>query len=292
LLYIKKIIHTLIFGNIFVSICAASLCAETLLLCGYGKIFNTAVALTFFSTLFIYNYQRAFSFQVHDTVFRSIRHGWISKNRNTSITLVVISTIGIITCLFFLVSEIYFLLFPLFVISFFYSSRLAGLKVLSFRLRELPFLKIFLVALVWSATEVILPIVQEEGTLKGFSYKNMLLFVGQFFFVFAITLPFDVRDLELDKQKGIKTFPVRFGVGATKLLMLFCCGLSFMSWFLAYDLFAGIEKKELVALSFCLSCTAVLLLSTSTKRNEYFYAAWIEGLSLLQFLAVLVSQVL
>lgn len=34
------------------------------------------------------------------------------------------------------------------------------------------------------------------------------MLVERFFFVFAITIPFDIRDIEADKQAGLKTIPL------------------------------------------------------------------------------------
>ncbi|MFN8297401.1 MAG: UbiA family prenyltransferase [Chitinophagales bacterium] len=90
------------------------------------------------------------------------------------------------------------------------------------RLRDFPFVKIFLIAFVWSATSVILPYTE------SFYYDNhpdltrlvLLMFLTQFIYILFITLPFDINDTETDKASNIKTIPSVFGVKSSKIITL------------------------------------------------------------------------
>ena len=87
------------------------------------------------------------------------------------------------------------------------------------RLRDFPFVKIFLIALVWSATSVILP-ATESGINLNERKDVFLLFTAQFIFILFITLPFDINDSEIDKNTNIKTIPSVFGNNKSKILCL------------------------------------------------------------------------
>ena len=87
------------------------------------------------------------------------------------------------------------------------------------RLRDFPFLKIFLIAIVWSTTSVILP--ATETNINFHERKDIILvFITQFIFILFITLPFDINDAEMDKSTRIKTIPTVFGIRISKIICL------------------------------------------------------------------------
>ncbi|MBK8472274.1 MAG: hypothetical protein IPL33_08940 [Sphingobacteriales bacterium] len=55
-----------------------------------------------------------------------------------------------------------------------------------------------MIAFVWTAATILLPVIHSEKT-----YHNLHLFamaIERFLFVFAITIPFDIRDMIADRQ--------------------------------------------------------------------------------------------
>ncbi len=92
-------------------------------------------------------------------------------------------------------------------------------------LRQIPFLKVFLVSLTWtmitcvSIYAVSFPILVRP--------QFLLLSVMTFIFIFALTLVFDIRDYEFDKEIEIQTIAHKYGIEKTKsiahyLLVLYC----------------------------------------------------------------------
>lgn len=87
------------------------------------------------------------------------------------------------------------------------------------RLRDFPFIKIFLIAFVWSVTSVVLPALQSGINL--YERRDVLVLLAtQFVFILFITLPFDINDAEVDKQSGIKTIASVLGVNVSKIICL------------------------------------------------------------------------
>ena len=87
------------------------------------------------------------------------------------------------------------------------------------RLRDFPFIKIFLIAAVWSITSVILP--ATESAINFHIRRDVfILLVTQFIFILFITLPFDINDAEVDKASNIKTIPSVFGIKTSKIIGL------------------------------------------------------------------------
>ncbi len=87
------------------------------------------------------------------------------------------------------------------------------------KLRDFPFIKIFLIAFVWSTTSVILPLTESYEYLAN--RKDVLVvWLAQFIFILFITIPFDINDAEDDKASNMKTIPAVFGIKASKIIAL------------------------------------------------------------------------
>lgn len=97
------------------------------------------------------------------------------------------------------------------------------------RFREIPGLKLYEIALVWSVTVVLLPAV-EMGAYRNIAVGLQLLAV--FLFVMAITIPFDIRDLKNDPHR-LQTIPQKIGiersVSLSNQLLVFSFVLFFIS---------------------------------------------------------------
>jgi len=87
------------------------------------------------------------------------------------------------------------------------------------RVRDFPYVKIFLIALVWSVTAVILP--ATEAHFPFDTRRDIWLLLGaQFLFIFFITLPFDINDEPHDKLAGTRTIPVVLSISGAKILTI------------------------------------------------------------------------
>ena len=100
-----------------------------------------------------------------------------------------------------------FVIFGFFTFS--YAGLSFGKKKHNFKLREIPYLKIFLISFIWSASTIVLPLIQANE--KIFSTPVSLLFTERFLFIFAIALQFDIRDMHADRRAGLKTIPTLIG---------------------------------------------------------------------------------
>ncbi|MBK9505813.1 MAG: UbiA family prenyltransferase [Bacteroidetes bacterium] len=78
-----------------------------------------------------------------------------------------------------------------------------------FRLRQIPYLKIFLISFVWATVTILLPVIHSEKAYNNFHILTMI--IERFLFVFAITIPFDIRDMNADSQTELKTIPLLIG---------------------------------------------------------------------------------
>ena len=84
------------------------------------------------------------------------------------------------------------------------------------RLKDIPFVKNFIVGLAWALPVALLPIV-----CAGFPLGMMTIAVGFFFFLlsFIDSTVFDIRDVRGDAETGVATIPVILGIQRTRILL-------------------------------------------------------------------------
>ena len=103
----------------------------------------------------------------------------------------------------------------LFIISVFSIAMIIAvwyvLPLFGVKLRQIKFLKGILVALVWTIVVTWTPLFQSKYIHVNASYYLL----GTFFYILALTIPFDVRDIKLDGPKKY-TLPQLVGVSIAK----------------------------------------------------------------------------
>ncbi len=138
-------------------------------------------------------------------------------------------------------------------------------------IRRIPLLKVFYVGLVWALMNCWL-------TLPEFSVP---IFLISFFFITALVLPFDIRDMEVDT---VKTFPQIIGVQNTKYIAYV---LVFISC-----LIVVFYLKPLYAGAFFLSgaVSYFFIYFAENKRDDAYFSFGVETCSALPFLFLLIME--
>ena len=257
-----KALRACIYSNILVSFSAAFLVyGFTTFLKAPDAIFYTFCV--FGATLFTYNLQRFF--RVKDLENKpSIRHQWIIKNKRVVFTLMLL---GFVTAVYFyfifLFETLSFLFLTFFgLISVFYAWRNKSKTI-----RELPFIKIHLIALSWMGVCFAWPLINENKLF--FDAWWTLIFVYCYFI--AITIPFDIRDLPYDLNKQ-KTIPQLIGIKASK-------GLSIFLLLVSHGALPLFIENALINPYLYLSLFGQVLfvLKANKKAPEMFYSGFIDG---------------
>ena len=247
--------------------------------------------MAFSFTFFIYNGQRLFRLRQKLLQPESIgeRLQWVIKHK-TPITIfsIIFGLIGLV-CSFFINPYCFIILIPMGGLSIFY---VVPVFPKSPPLRELPYLKIAVIGLVWSIAIVWLPFLDAPKQIThGFDFQyliqsTIICSIPVFFFVVAITLPFDIRDIEFDKISNLKTIPQFLGVKKAKVLSEI---LLVGSIFLFYNLPIGSYFYSLLVGHII---TMAIIAFTSKKRKELFFAGLIEGTVLILYGCVLITALI
>lgn len=278
-----RLINTFIFSNIFLSVGAVLLTVSAQVQLEMKPHWQPYLLLIFFATLFEYNRNRLIELFFYKEEQNTKKRKWILKNRKKLLFFGIISVVVLLVAVFTTKPQVLFVFIFLGILTFLYSMPVSGNKSYLFKLRDVPYLKIFLIAFVWSALTVFLPAIQAGEEI--FNVQVELLFAERFFFIFAITIPFDIRDMQVDRDAGLKTIPLL--VNQKKALTL-----SYLSLFISLIISVfhyEMQNNWFIIEALCISfITTYLFLKLKIFRNlnKYYYQI-LDGTILLQALLVL-----
>ncbi len=279
---LKKLTNYLIYGNIFIALCAFSITLATISLFHknvFEKLYFHLAGFVGFATLFSYSIHRIKDLKSKsDNAYAEVIY-WSKKNTFFIYLLTVVSILGMFFILFlphnyFKGNERFYLIELILNRKILYLLPLSGIITLLYsipikirqievNIRKFQFAKIFLIAIVWSFATSILA-ASFRITIPGEFY---LVFIERFLFIFAITIPFDIRDAEFDKKEGIKTYATQFGtqtsLNIASFLLLLLIGLS------------AVQHNFYVSLFYCLLIPVVL--KAKKPQHEYYYLAILDG---------------
>lgn len=280
--YIRQTLDFLLFSNIFIALCAVAQGLVTYYLLGF-KPDEHVLGILFSATLALYNFSIFLSRPKDpaNSPFRRVR--WIFSHYRLMITLSIIAILSIIPQFLFLSVTAKILLVFLAMVAVAYNLPFFTLHDKKFSLRNIPGIKLFLIALVWSLSAVLLPILELEsqGTVVS-SRDTILLVAKRFLLVAAITVPFDIRDLFQDKHYELKTIPVLIG---EKRAYLFCQFL-LLAYVAMLFLFTNEFDGDFWALTLTALLAGWLIFKSDLKKTEYYYFLAIDGVLILQYVLV------
>lgn len=265
--FLEKVFKFYIYSNLHVAIAAFCLTKLTLDLYNIDEI--TTPLFVFFATIISYNFIRFYTLNTIKVTL-SI---WIMSNRWLLISLNFVSVLFLIKLSFELKSEFYIILIPFMIATFFYSVPFLFKRK---NFRNLPGLKLFIITITWAGVTVLFPLNNSE---IQFSNEVWLIFGQRFLFLFAITIPFDIRDIDFDKSE-IKTLPKVLGIKNSKII-----GVIALLIFFSIDFLRDVTTKKSIYITLFIVLISILFLIFSNKKQNPFYCSfWIESLPILWFL--------
>lgn len=252
-------------SSIHVALSVVALCWVTLLEFGLS-IDKNVFCFLFFASITGYNFVKYFGLaKFHH---RSLAN-WLK-------TIQVFSFFCFVAMVFFffkLKEETWLCIVATAVVTFLYAVPFMPKKYVFDKqgnLRNIGGLKVYIIAFVWAAVTVVLPLIN-----GGFNLNYDVLITGlqRFIFVLVLMLPFEVRDLQYDSLK-LATIPQKIGVKRTKILgslgLAVFCFLEFMK---------DTIQPKLVFAMFVVSFVSLLFLWFSKqKQDKYYCAFWVEAI--------------
>lgn len=216
----------------------------------------------FFSTFSVYNGQRLIK-STHPTQTPWLI--WVQRNEKSLYLATFASGLLTLSCLLMIgklsLASI-FLLMISGVVSLFYVIPIKGVIM-----REIPYIKVYLIAFTWAVVLILFPILNEGK----FEWHVVLHAIAHALFIISAAIPFDIRDVKFDRDSH-KTIPQLIGIKWAKLtstlllilfaaiMMIFTRELTTSPWFIA-----------------AVIAQFVLILLMNEKRGDLYCAGAIDG---------------
>ena len=276
-----RLLDALLFSSGWLALAAAAQALATLALWApLGGAGYRMAALVLAATLLVYNLDAVLSFKQLPPAAGSVRKEWQQRHRRGLAALAGLaaaSGAGLVCYDGWLRYAAG--LGPLAGLALLYSWPVWRWRGRWWALREVPLLKGFLIAGVWAAVTVGLPVLLRR--------PPALLPVGQllgqrFCLVAALTVVFDIRDLGRDRAAHLRTLPGWLGLAGAKAV-----ALALLAGAGAFGLWRGAAPG---GLALTVGLAAAVVLAAREQRPEYFFALLADGVLLVPAVLYLVFR--
>jgi len=139
------------------------------------------------------------------------------------------------------------------------------------RLRDFSFVKIFLIAIVWSFVCGTIPMYEQGMKLPSI----ITYFLELVFFFIAITIPFDIRDYYVDGANKVDTIPTLIGRRLAVNLSYILLGMTVTMDILLIFLFNH-QYLGLIVMIFTSLLTGLIIKKVWNKESDYYFSGLLE----------------
>lgn len=269
-----SIVHFFLFTSLFAALCALSLCmvTERLVLGVFPPLYTDLHVFIVACTLLVYN--------VHYLVkkaklHQSDQYAWVQDHRWLNYMFLGLGLLLSLVYFFRLPIQVRWMSILLAVLSFAYSLPILPLPHKQ-RLKDIGWLKGFVLAAVWTMVTAVLPIAYYHQSPLFYPFECLLRFI----FMLLLCLAFDIRDMQVDQEQGIYTMPSRLGLVNTYSLMN---GLAVLFIGLASIQFLRFEQwSRLLVLIFSAISSIVAIHYVRKHPSDRNYILLVDGQMLLQ----------
>jgi preprotein translocase subunit Sss1 len=266
-----------LFSNLHIALCSVALVGVTQELFGFHLRAELYV-FVFSGTLFLYNLQRLpAAFQNVEIERKYRRHRWNTRNRKLLLGVSIVAMVVAAWTFLNLNTKTKLIAIAPGALSVAYAFPSVYWKKSWVRLREIPFIKIFIIAVVWGISCVWVPAAADNSFPQWNSPEVSLWMIACCVMIFSIAIPFDIRDLHFDGDK-LKTMPAVFGLRNSIAIGVVGMLLSLVGVYLA-DMYSTIMNFHHVLIyGVWTIVTCVVIVCSKPSRHEYYYSFIIDGM--------------
>lgn len=279
---LKSVYYFIVFSNLLIAGAAVAQSLLTYLILDQS-INPWIIFIEGSATLLLYNFSLWLSLpkDPQKSVFK--RTQWLFRNRIVFWVNSMLASLIILYSIFQI--HWYSILFLLVIggVSLLYSLPLFRFEGKKVGFRQVPGMKLFHIALVWSLSSVGLPVVElwTSGVTIDW-YTANYLGVLKLLFLLTCTLPFDIRDMAQDSYYHLQTIPNMLGKARSQILSI--------SLVIVHSAFVMISPYAMGIKGGLLFCNIIVLavvlrLIFATKRH-YHDVYLLDFCLILQFLLV------
>lgn len=250
----------LLYHNFFISTCSVALVLYFSLVTK-TKVSVLIYCLTFFGTLCVYNL-----FRIYPSIKDYFKH-----RSSFSFELILYSLL--LCVIFYLLLPIKFKLIYLLPIALSLAYKFPVIDKKD--LRSIPYLKVFIIAIVWILIGSI-PVIYNVEHVG--SREIILTIISQILFFIAITIPFDVFDVKKDKMKTLAT-----SMGTSKAILI---AKSCLILHIILAMYKDSSFKEIIGHIIIGSIAFIILSFHKRLHNRGLQYYCVDGIIILQTLII------
>lgn len=208
---LKKVYYFLVHTNLLIALAAIGQCALTYLILRY-RVNSHILIIEGGTTLLLYNFSLYLSLPRDSSRSPYHRTRWVGANMGLfwGLSAFAALTVGYALLYVHVLTILYLVIIG--ILSVAYAVPIFRIRGNRLGLRQIPGLKLFYIAVVWSLSSVGLPVVEVlAGGASIDWFMAHYLGLVKIVFLLLCTLPFDIRDLEQDASYHLKTLPTLLG---------------------------------------------------------------------------------
>ncbi len=261
-----SIFKTLVYANVFISVCALAQVIVTYAVFSIPVNYNNTsyLAFVFLSTYLQYNVQRGYL--VNQTNLNSERSKWLVKHKKPLLLSVGLAFITVLfLCNSLSATSISIMVIAELISTFYYLP--------PFNIRKHGYLKPFIISIIWVISCAAVPLI-ENNIL---TCHSAFFLIAQFCFISVLCILFDIKDSMGDFINGVNTYANRFGIIITKiicLIILIIAGFSFYAF--TENIYLLIAMMSIFIIS------VITVLISKEKHHRFYFYLWVDGLLILQ----------
>ncbi len=268
--YLRDIVNLLLYGGAFIGLCAACITAFTFELLGDVRGHLDYIMLVGIATAALYGAHRVIGLHKLAHVTTSDRYSVIRKYKYH---IWIYSILWVVLSFWFFIphASLPFILWLLpggsIALSYVLPLMTGGR-----RLRDLGWSKIIMIGWSWAWLTAFLP---AYYFLHQPLHLAIIMGVERMFFILAITIPFEIRDMTIDQSVGLQTMPSRFGLKRSiRWGRFFCVVIILLAAFLSLHYI-----NEAYVLTMILMCifTVWILHKSAVIKDDYFFSGITDG---------------
>ena len=208
---LRKFVDLILYSNVWIGLCAVAQIQQTYLLTDVHRGLDSYSGFLFTSTMALYCLHRVIGIDRITEFSVSGRFKIITRYKQHIIVYGILGLGGAVATFLFLSVKAWMLIAIPALLSIAYVTPTGKNGK---RLRDRPVIKIFLITINWALLTAFVPVVLYTSIEL---YWALLILIERMLFTFALTIPFDIRDITVDAPQNIRTIPHMLGIKGSKL---------------------------------------------------------------------------
>jgi 4-hydroxybenzoate polyprenyltransferase len=277
--FLKKCFELFVFTSLFIAVCAVLMAYQAAMLFSFDLSFVLA-GFVFSGTVCSYNFHWYLTPPGIEQL--SPKLAWNISNRKLHFFLFILGGIGAGVFGLLLIQHWKLLLLTA-AFTFLYSAPKIKHPLFS-QLKKIAIGKTIYLAFAWTHVTALLPLLMNVG---HFSWVHLVYVINRFFFIYAICILFDYRDVEHDRRAGIKSLITYLNKKQIHRLFWFSVGIAFATTIIMLNEFL---LPDVIALLIPVIILALLYRRAQRNFSDYFYYFVLDGLMMLSAPLLLLTK--